>query len=254
MRRFESIVNHVTLISEIKGSYVEKKYTDIALGTGIPVPLLRFEVERRVLKNLQSIKDTSAIHISVPKVQEVNPVMPSLKMQYIKGDTLSKLLRKGESVVFDFFQLGCWLRLVEVELYLRRDDIFHGLWQVQAETASVMAALKGKFQSTSPIVEERSVSLGDVGLDNLIWASPKLWVIDFEFAHVSIAARDIGQLLAQLDVNINQSNKFGNSLIEGYVSGGGNSLLAYAWRDIFCGYYKTKHKNAKGKATNAKII
>ena len=175
MHRFESIVNHVSLVSETNGGYVEKKYADIALGTGIPVPLLRFEIEHRVLEHLQSIKDASAIHISVPKVHEVNAIAPSLKIQYIKGETLSNKLRKGESLGGDFFQLGRWLRFVEVELYSHRDDIFHDLWQVQAETANVMAALKGEFQSQVALCRiEKSVSLGDVGLDNLIWSPPTL--------------------------------------------------------------------------------
>jgi len=241
MHRFESIVNHVSLVSETSGNYVEKKYANIALGTGIPVPLLRFEIEYRVLKHLRSIADASAIHISVPKVHEINVIGSSLKIQYIKGETLAHKLRKGEQLKGDFFQLGRWLRLAETELYSHRDNIFDGLWQVQKKTAGVMAALKGEIQAPVALSHpEKSVSLGDVGLDNLIWSSTKLWVIDFEFAHLSIAARDIGQLLAQLDVKLNQSNIFGKNLIEGYVSTGGNSVLAEAWREIFSNYYKTK--------------
>jgi|GEM_PF-2043516 len=241
MSKFESIVNHVSLVSETNGCYVEKRYADIALGTGIPIPLLRFEVEHRILDNLQSINDASAIHISVPKVHEVNAFTPSLKIKYIEGETLSNQLRKEGTLGGDFFQLGRWLRFAEVELYSKRDDIFRGLWKIQAETAKVMAALKGEFQSLVTVYyTEKSVSLGDVGLDNLIWSPAKLWVIDFEFAHVSIAARDIGQLWAQLDVNLNKPNNIGKRLIEGYVSAGGSLVLAQAWKDTFYFYYKNK--------------
>ena len=234
MQRFNSVVNTVELVTSESGSFVRKQYKDTAIATGIKVPIKRVEIEINVLDFLKNQKSSISNFISVPRILNVDLSMPFIEIEYINGETLFEILEGGNTLKCNFFEVGQWLHHFENQLFNNYQNLFEGLSSTQNEIASILESYKGCFKDKN---EKHSVSLGDVGFKNLIWASSRLWAIDFDFAHVAVAGRDVGQLLAQLETR-NMDKKLSQDLINGYLKDGGCLNLIESWKDIFSKYYQ----------------
>jgi tRNA A-37 threonylcarbamoyl transferase component Bud32 len=235
-KEFSSLVNRVVLRKSGVIPFVEKVYTDIAICTGIPVPIARWKVEKRILFALDNLKNWELPNIKAPKIIEFNENIPSINLEFIQGQKITPDLYIAPQL---FHQLGQWLGKIEKLFYKQRNEIFEGLWDTQKHCGLIISKLKGVVSSDEPQESDYGFSLGDVGLKNIIYSNTKLYLLDFEFGHISLLGRDVGQLAAQLSV-FNYNLDYKNNLLKGYYEVGGDELKVAAWTEIFKSYYLTK--------------
>ena len=233
MKTYTSIVNYVTQREHGGENLIVKKFFEAALVTKIAVPVERALIEYRVL---DALKDFSPIcsKISVPAVREFDRVSNVLYLEIVKGKTLNDA---WESVPQQrFFELGQWIFFVEYYLTTIQEKLFDGLWEVQFQIAEILSALKGSVSSKKfNLYVEPTVSLGDVGLKNIIVDDCNTFFIDFEFAHIALPGRDLANLAVQLQC---KARIF--ELCSGYRSAGGNLVFVQFWKDAFKAYYREK--------------
>lgn len=233
---FSSLVNRVVLKESGAMPFVEKAYTDIAIGTGIPVPIARWKVEKRILFALNNLEDLEPSNIKVPKIIEFNENIPSINLEFIQGQKITTELDIPPQL---FHQLGQWLGKLEKLFYKQRNEIFEGLWDTQKHCGLIISKLKGGISSYEAQESDYGFSLGDVGLKNIIYSNTRLYLLDFEFGHISLLGRDVGQLSAQLSV-FNYNLDYKKNLVRGYCEVGGEELNVVAWMNIFKSYYLIK--------------
>jgi tRNA A-37 threonylcarbamoyl transferase component Bud32 len=233
---FISLVNRVVLRHDGAIPFVEKSYTNIAVGTGIPVPIARWQIEQRILVALNNLQKRQPSDIRVPKIISFNEDNPSIRLEFISGEKLTPELTISQEL---FHQLGRWLGKVENNFYLQRNEIFDGLWDVQKTNCQILSKLKGDLHIDQTKETGYGFSLGDVGFKNIISSSSAIYLIDFEFGHISFLGRDVGQLSAQLSV-FKYNLEYEISLINGYCEVGGRKINAYVWKDVFKKYYLNK--------------
>lgn len=233
---FSSLVNKVVLKKIGSIQFVEKAYTDIAIGTGIPVPIARWQIEKRILFALGNLKNMEPSNIKVPKIIEFNENIPSINLEFIQGQKITTDLHIDPQL---FKQLGQWLGKIEKLFYKQRSEIFEGLWDTQKHCGLIISKLKGGISSDEAQESHYGFSLGDVGLKNIVYSNAKLYLLDFEFGHISLLGRDVGQLSAQLSV-FHYNLDYKNNLLRGYYEVGGDELNVAAWAEIFKSYYLIK--------------
>lgn len=232
MNPFASKVNFVRMESDSGRAFVRKIYGPCALGTGIPIPDERRIVEARVLDLLFPISEGG--QIKVPRVIDIGTNY--LDIELINHRNAFQNLPFHDQVISSplWHHLGVWLRTVEVKLHECIALLYRDLWEVQAQCASILNTLKTPALHIENI-EKHTVSLGDVGLKNLIITPDLLYAIDFEFCHVSLPGRDAGQLCSQLAAN--REFAVMNQVEAGYTQAGGRMRDLSFWKTAFGRYY-----------------
>jgi tRNA A-37 threonylcarbamoyl transferase component Bud32 len=232
---FSSLVNDVSLMSVDGVLFIRKKYHAAALGTGVSLPIERATIEKRVLLALESLNDSV---IRTPKILGEGEYF--LDMEYVKGDRLDSLFPLSQELAQSdlWFRLGCWLARMERTLTSFAPVIFDEVLAVQGECGLILNERKTssvKWDDSKNVV----VSLGDVGVRNIILNNNIFYLMDFEFCHYSRAGRDVGQLAAQL---LSFSAGFSSAMvIDGYRSVGGDDTDVDFWVKSFKEYYGIKY-------------
>lgn len=223
-----SIVNVVQCISVGERKIVRKVYGDCAVKRGIPVPIHRSTVEARVVAELGRCGGVNSVRAPalLAEGQRFNV------FSFLPGKQLDQLSEAELRAIpaFHWAALGHWLRRVECFLYSRKEKIFGCLMDTQLECGEIMRALKTPALTQ---VGGGSVSLGDVGVKNLLWDGVAFSAVDFEFAHLCASGRDVAQLSCQLyfmGVDV-------GAIVGGYIAAGGSSAAYAVWFDAFKGYY-----------------
>jgi hypothetical protein len=206
---YPSLVNSVCKLWQGSRAMVRKEYGEIALKTGIAVPLKRMLIEGRMV---QVLGKESFSGFKVPKILgwgenylDFELIDGVLASDALAGVGMSDWLWRWQSI-------GVGLALAELYLQAHAADIFDGLVAVQDQCANIMNARKCKGVVFGGGCERLWVSMGDVGVKNIILGETHTYLLDFEFAHFSRRARDVGQLVSQL------------------VSLGATDLAAAVWR------------------------
>ena len=88
------------------------------------------------------------------------------------------------------------------------------------------------------------MSCRDLCFANLLACDGRLGLLDFEFAHVGYAGRDVGRVVAQLNAEAGRNSvasrmflQYGESLLTGFADCGGNIDHAQRWAAILACYY-----------------
>ncbi|MFP5473281.1 MAG: hypothetical protein ACLGJD_06545 [Gammaproteobacteria bacterium] len=234
--RFSSIVNKVNLTKSGDTSAIRKQYFNIALRTGISLPPERKEIEVRTLTLLRSIKK----EIKTPEILYCGE--DYIEIQYIKGPLALHVMQQAAGDLCQQFEsLGSSLAICEEFLFENRNRLFDGLIHIQNQCAETLKRFKTPRLELRP-QQYDSVSTGDMGLKNLIYSSPDLYAIDFEFCHLSKRGRDTAQLFSQL----NLLGKFEQAaaLVNGYQRKGGSFSDISFWSPHFADYYEQKNGKA----------
>lgn len=236
LKVFNSLVNKVGLVCLSDGVAIQKEYSEIARGTGIPVPQRRSFIERNVLNQL---KKYTSLKFKVPELIDASYLPSKIYLEFIDGEKIGPSSIISPSL---FREFGEWLSVVEKKLFDFKEDIFRDVWEVQLEVSNILRAYKGGIIPNG-YEGYFGVSLGDVGVENLIRIkeSETLFLLDFEFCHISVLGRDVGQLAAQMEV-LGFNQKYINELLVGYSQSDLHKELACKWKDIFKKYYLRKYR------------
>jgi len=230
----ESVVNQVTLINTDNVTFIRKKYFTQSLRLGIPIDIRRSEVEARVLEALPSIMADYPIH--TPRILSVS--QNQIEMEYIKGNALNTYKDPFFATNNEWRELGKWLATLETRLFKHKSILFSDLFEVQKNSAGIMAKIK--TPELHPNTENGSISLGDVGLKNLLWTD-NFHPIDFEFCHESSPGRDVAQLSAHMQKTwCDSTHEPIKWLTMGYSDGGGSVSSMLRWQHEFLKYYERR--------------
>ena len=230
------IISKVNRVETVEGQggrlTIRKTYTDRAVGTGIVLPLKRSVIERRVAARLARI-DTSVYGKAISVCAAVSSAHNINIFPYIYGHTLRELPQSKWPASGLFRALGAFLARIE---RLSTARLLSGL-QISSRKLGHIIRLY-KAGSTAKL-GRRVFTLGDATLANMIFSHGVLYLIDFEFAHVSSAGCDVGLLAAEMDYRggLNPKPRYARkALMQGYVTGGGKLRSAMAWRNRAAGY------------------
>lgn len=234
---YPSLVNCVYRAGNGPVERVRKEYGEVAAQTGVPVPLERKVIEERMLEVLGQER---FLGFKVPAV--IGCGDRYLELEFVQGllavDVVGVELVQGWAD--RWCSIGEGLALAEDYLKVHSGYIFEGLHHVQERCARIMnemkcdrVALRGGYGCVS-------VSMGDVGIHNIIFNELHNYLIDFEFAHLSRRARDAGQLCAQL-VSLGRGG-LAASVEAGYLGVSKFALddLSF-WKLAFSKYYGMKY-------------
>lgn len=193
--RYPSLVNSVVQIKQGTHTRVRKEYGEIAVQTGVPIPIERKLVEERIVRALGR---ESFSGFKVPKIVENGD--RHLDFDFIDGSLAIENLSgiNMPNWVARWHLIGSSLAQAEKYLQNHAKEIFDGLIPTQKQCARVMKERKYQGLIINEENELKWVSMGDVGVKNIIIGETDIYLLDFEFAHFSRRARDAGQLISQL--------------------------------------------------------
>lgn len=234
---YPSLVNCVYRAGDGHLEMVRKEYGEVALRTGVPVPLERKVIEERMLDVLGRERflgfKVPAVIGSGDRYLDLEVVQGLLAIDVIDFENVHGWVDRWCSV-------GEGLALAEEYLKVHSGYIFEGLHLVQEWCAQIMNGMKCDQAVGGAGGDCVWVSMGDVGVRNIIINESHTYLFDFEFAHLSRRARDAGQLCAQL-VSLGH-NKLAASVEAGYLGVSRSALndLSF-WKFAFSKYYGMKY-------------
>lgn len=173
-------------------------------------PMSRMLVEAHTLEYLSKLSmDDSLIGIPAPCPEQYTN--HSIAMQYIAGTSLSDLLsqlsandfmansnKKQKHSLPDYEQLLALITFLKNIAELPISDFTNDMTNaLLSQTEIVECMYKNKLKNQVPILtsDPRFFCLGDVSLNNILFDETKLYLIDFECAHLGYYGYDISQLL-----------------------------------------------------------
>jgi len=242
LTRLRSVVNRVTTIESEKCSLIRKEYAPCAIETGIALPMGRVLIERKMCNLLSSSLISFPPSIRIPALVEEASGQTHNCFERISGAPLRQLPFCAWPKPYVFEHLGAFLAQLEALSSKSIQSLFDGLETDESEIRSTI--LNYKVGLIIPLDQSPRLALGDVGLNNILWADPHLYLIDFEFAHRDIAGFDMGQLMAELTARDNRSTEskaLQNALLDGYNQNGGAVEQVDFWFNRFKHYYKQKY-------------
>jgi tRNA A-37 threonylcarbamoyl transferase component Bud32 len=230
---YPSMVNSVFKYHQGTHARVRKVYGEVAIKTGVSVPLERKLIEERMLRIIGS---ADFLGFKVPKILgsgdrhlDFELLAGPLALDTLEEPYLPERVERWRSI-------GASLAQAEVYLQNHATDIFHGLTSIQKQCAQIMGNRKHKGVSVGKENEHLWVSMGDVGIRNIIIGRTDTYMLDFEFAHLSRRARDAGQLISQLEST--GANELSKAVETGYLT-----IAEFAevdlnfWKSTFTKYY-----------------
>lgn len=234
---YPSLVNCVYRTGAGPVERVRKEYGEFAVRTGVSVPLERKVIEERMLDVLRR---GGFLGFKVPAV--IGGGDRYLDFEVVRGPLAIDVVNVEmvHAWVDRWYSIGESLALAEEYLKTHSGYIFEGLYPVQERCAQIINEMKcGRFV-VGGLGDCSWVSMGDVGVRNIIINESHTYLFDFEFAHLSRRGRDAGQLCAQL-ISLG-NDKLAASVEAGYLSVSNSALddLSF-WKFAFSGYYEVKY-------------
>ncbi len=246
------MVNDVTLYQEIdsiypNNYYVKKNYAPYAKQTGVNLDTNRILIEKTIIKFLSKKIAAYSNDIGIPQIVGFNRTDRSVMFRYINGSRILEINPKQ-------WPTACqWIALIDflISLYNIRakkvSKIFSKLIDVQEYNRNHLF----KYKCLEPPAlqdNKNTLCLGDISLSNLLYDNRKIYLIDFEFAHLGYAGYDIGQLGGQLQAMMN-STEHGYSEINSTLLLIENRVQVYSvlntgyvfWKEQFYKYYIRKY-------------
>lgn len=237
-----SVVNKVELLDVSGDLVVRKIYGSNARMTGIRLPLRRAVVERRMIELLATVPYQKFSSVRTPRLYSAETSKTETMLVYVEGRTLrgESTLRWPKPEIFE--EIGRFIRSVECSELFSVRSIFSGLGDIEAKSREIL--LRYKIGNELPVFcEDAVLTLGDVGLKNMLYDDCGVTLIDFEFARRETPGFDVGQLSAELlSLELSQgiSKSFREALIAGYGNRDGIDALARRWTELFLPYYRNK--------------
>lgn len=231
--KYPSLVNSVIQVRQGVHTRVRKEYGEVAVKTGIPIPIERKLIEERVLHTLGH---ESFFGFKVPKI--VGSGVRHLDFNLLEGSLAIEILADQNMPVRAerWYSIGVGLARAENYLQAHANEIFEGLLSTQKQCANIMRERKYQGLFIGEEDELTWVSMGDVGVRNIILGETDTYLLDFEFAHFSRRARDVGQLVSQL-ISLGVA-ELAIAVEAGYLNttpSAGADL--YFWKSAFANYY-----------------
>lgn len=256
LRRFDSMVNDVCLVSEVASGrrFVRKVYGSVAKQTGVSLPLERACLEYRTYLMFESKCELLHGGIVVPRVRDRSRHETWIETEYLEGAVPLRQLAltdwPGDTC---FLALGKTIAAIGSLKFADFSSLFLGFWDVQQQLGKAIRDFKldpTVSQAYHPPSTNRDavLALGDLSLGNILAWQAKLALIDFEFVHVSSQGYDAGQLLAEIrvlrsnaDYHVDKHlDRCERAFLEGYASIGGDISHALFWASQFAPYYRER--------------
>jgi len=220
---------------------VKKTYFDRAIATGIEVTLKRSIIERQVSDVLSRQSWRGIRNISVRTIASYTSSTNSFA--YVEGLSLRDLPERKWPKSGVFRELGRFVAMAES---LVAPSVFRGL-----QISSRKLGQRIRLYKTGSVARRSGIyfCFGDLNLGNIIASRGALVLIDFEFAHLSSAAFDIGMLVAEFDYRA--ASRAGRrwarqALLQGYNEAGGKLANVMVWRNRLA-KHQLKSRSEAGK-------
>lgn len=256
LRRFDSMVNDVCLVSEVASGrqFVRKVYGVVAKQTGVPLPLERACLEYRTYQMFESKSELLHGDILVPRVRDRCRHETWIETEYLDGAVPLRQLALPDWPGDECFRaLGETVAIIGSLKIADFSSIFFGYWDVQQQLGAAIRDFKldptvSQAYHPPSINRDSVLALGDLSLGNILAWQCKLVLTDFEFVHVSYQGYDAGQLLAEIrESRSNAGHRVDKHLdrcerafLEGYVSTGGDISHVLFWAKQFAPYYRER--------------
>ena len=226
--KFNSIVNNVTLIKNEHESFVCKQFYPYAVKTKIRVPIERAIIEFKINNFIKEHLLEDYTLISVPKILDYFPSIHVIKYELIEGVRPFDLPNINNVPQIVWQELYKFLKRLSSIKQKQVNELFLNSMSMTTKIQKTLFAYN--FPNKNLIFTNECLCLGDVNLSNMIWNGKKLYLFDFETAHLGAYGFDIGQISAQLKIKFDK-----DFLLEK------DEQVQY-WHNLFLTYYKTKNK------------
>jgi len=220
---------------------VKKIYGPQAIGTGVALPVRRSLIERRVSVELARRSKNTRHGVSVIACTGGTSLMNV--MPYIDGFPLRSLRASEWPKPNQLRKLGSFFAEAERGF---GTPLFRGLLLTSQRLGTIIRLYK---TGSTAVKLRKYFSFGDATFANILSTSEGLYLLDFEFAHLSDGGFDIGMLIAEIDQLIKRGMPLRyaqTALIQGYISGGGKLGAVLTWRARLAKFQAARTKRDGG--------
>lgn len=243
---FRSSTNDVSAIRFGRHAAVRKVYREVTKVGSLAYPIERFRIEANMLRVLRRL---FADLLEVPPLLGSGDDPPHNVISLLNGSPLRDLRPESWPSPDRFLSLGMCLARAARTSEGMTAALFSGLEEVQSACGRVLSDYKGvpvAFADAPP-----SLSIGDVGIQNILCVESGLGLIDFEFAHRASVGKDAGIFIAELKAHEQiwgLSPAYREHLLDGYCSEGADPAPAERWAERALPYhYDKQHKYRFGR-------
>lgn len=235
----------VNLVQNLGGSgsrsVVKKTYYNRAIVTGVTVPLRRSLVERisaKMLARNVRVKGGRTFAVMPP----VSFTSNSNTFSFIEGYPLRSVPISKWPKLGQFTELGRLIANLETSITRRGLD---GGQVTSRRLGNII-----RYYKTGSVAKPAGsyFCLGDLTLANILVSKNGIFLIDFEFAHLSSRGFDIGMLVAELDYRRDKGGgqrRARQALLRGYIGGTGKLANVMVWRNRLA-RHQARSRNNRG--------